>query len=78
MRREKLEGGLGIRDWYLGIRDFIPSLFHTAPALFAPSGRLPRKGKATRENHHQDPQPHEAFSLGHPWAHLEPCFLQKA
>ena len=66
------------RDEWLGIRDFIPSVFHTAPALSAPSGYLPRKGLAMRENHHQDPQPHETFSLGHPWAYLEPCFLQKA
>lgn len=78
MRREKLEGWLGIRDWYLGIRAFIPSVFHTAPALYNPSHRFPLEGKATRENHHQDPQPHETFSWGHPWAHLEPCFLQKA
>lgn len=78
MRREKLEGWLGIRDWYLGIRAFIPSVFHTAPALYNPSHRFPLEGKATRENHHQSPQPYETFSLGHPWAHLEPCFLQKA
>ena len=48
MRREKLEGWLGIRDEWLGIRDFIPSVFHTAPALSAPSGHLPLEGKAIK------------------------------
>ena len=45
MRREKLEGYLGMSG---GIRDFIPSVFHAASTLSAPSGHLPLEGKAIK------------------------------